>query len=111
MAAGIGERIKVFRVGEYVMYSGEGLCRVEAVCIPDHLAENREYYFLRSVHDHSRIYAPTDTKVPMRRPLTETEAIRFLEELPLIRVVIPGKLDSKRRMDAIRETVTHQTHH
>lgn len=99
----------MFREGEYVMYSGEGLCRIEKIGIPDFQSEKRRYYFLRKADDNSRIYVPLDTTLPMRMPLSEIEANRFLEGLAMLRVDIPKKLDSKKRLPLIKDTVRPQT--
>ena len=99
----------MFREGEYVMYSGEGLCRIETIGIPEFQPGKRKYYFLRKAGDNSRIYVPTDTTQPMRKPLTAKEAARFLEELATLRIDIPKRIDSKKRLPVIRETVRVQT--
>lgn len=98
----------MFCEGEYVMYSGEGLCRIEKIGIPEFQSEKRKYYFLRNV-DNSRIYVPTDTTQPMRYPLTSSEAEAFLKGLALMRISVPKKIDSKKRMPMIKETVRDQT--
>ena len=99
----------MFCEGEYVMYSGEGLCRIEKIGIPDFQSEKRNYYFLQKADDHSRIYVPTDTTLPMRKPLTAAEANQFLESLSMVRIDIPRKLDSKKRLPVIKDTVRPQT--
>lgn len=99
----------MFREGEYVMYSGEGLCLIEKIGVPDFQSDQKKYYFLRKDGENSRIYVPTDTMLPMRKPLTASEANRFLEGLTVLRISIPRKIDSKKRMPVIRETVRDQT--
>lgn len=107
---GTGEVKELFHEGEFVMYSGEGLCRIEKIGIPEFQAEkNGNYYFLRKTDDNSRIYVPINTTLPMRKPLTAAEANRFLSGLPVLSVDVPRKIDSKKRMPIIRETVHEQT--
>lgn len=99
----------MFHEGEYVMYSGEGLCWIEKIGIPEFQPGEINYYFLRRADDSGRIYVPTDTALPMRKPMTSTEANRFLDSLALLRIDIPKKLDSKKRMPIIKETIQEQT--
>ena len=99
----------MFREGEYVMYSGEGLCRIEKIGVPDFQSEKKEYYFLRNSENSSRIYVPTDTLQPMRRPMTAAEAAQFLEGLDKLSITVPKKGESKRQLQVIRETVRAQT--
>ena len=71
----------MFHEGDYVMYSGMGLCTVEKIGTPDFQPKGSQYYFLRQADDRSRIYVPVDTSMPMRKPITGPEAERLLEAL------------------------------
>lgn len=99
----------MFREGEYVMYSWEGLCLIEKIGVPGFQSDQKKYYYLRKDGENSRIYVPIDTTLPMRKPLTASEANRFLQGLTMLKISIPKKLDSKKRMPVIRETVYDQT--
>ena len=91
------------------MYSGEGLCRIEKIGVPDFRDDKKEYYCLQNPTDSIKVYVPTDTKQPMRRPMTATEAERFLEDLRGIRVDIQWRRDIKQRQRVIADTLRDQT--
>ncbi|MBR1607034.1 MAG: hypothetical protein IJ664_04935 [Clostridia bacterium] len=87
----------MYQAGEYVVYAGSGLCLVEQVGVPDFNAgeHERTYYFLRTTTDRSRIYVPTDTQLPLRSPMTEQEAVDFLDSVGEIPVSLPARRDRK----------------
>lgn len=71
----------MFQAGEYVVYSNDGLRRIEKIGTPDFQPRGKEYYYLRQMEDNGRIYVPLDTSLPLRLPMTADEAERFLNDL------------------------------
>ena len=87
----------MYQAGEYVVYADNGLCLIEQVGVPEFNAgeKDRTYYFLRTTTDKSRIYVPTDTRLPLRAPMTAQEAEGFLSSLGDIPVSLPERRDRK----------------
>ena len=73
----------MFSVGDLIVYSETGVCRVEQIGPPpfDPKAK-REYYTLSPMNCRETIYVPVDTQVFMR-PILSREAI-WSTLLPLI---------------------------
>lgn len=65
----------MFAVGDLIVYSETGVCRVEQVGAPpfDPKAK-REYYTLSPLNSRETIYAPVDTQVFMRPILSRAAA-------------------------------------
>ena len=99
----------MFHEGDYVMYSGMGLCTVEKIGTPDFQPKGSQYYFLRQADDRSRIYVPVDTRLPMRKPITGPEAERFLEALSAEVINVPKSYNHKTMLPMIKEMVRPQT--
>ena len=87
----------MFQQGEFVMYGDSGLCLVEKVGEPDFSMSERgkQYYFLRVQADGGRIYVPTDTRMPLRPPITRQEAEALLTSLGDLPVAQPDSRDHK----------------
>ena len=86
----------MYQPGDYVVYGDNGLCLVEQVGVPSFNADQKtEYYFLRTSDDGSRIYVPTDTRMPLRAPMTAQEARDFLAQLPDMPANPPERRDRK----------------
>ena len=77
----------MFQVGDLIIYSGEGVCRVESVGTPDMRGINKEqlYYTLAPVYREGKIFIPVDTKVYMRPVLTRQAALDLIARIPHIR--------------------------
>ena len=73
-----------YQVGDVVVYNGEGVCRVEAVGIPElsGLEEQKEYYTLVPLYHEGTIFIPVDTQVYMRPALSRGEAEALIRKLP-----------------------------
>ena len=99
----------MFQAGEYVVYSNDGLCRIEKIGTPDFQPRGKEYYYLRQMEDNGRIYVPLDTSLPLRLPMTADEAERFLNDLTAKTVDLPAKRDHKTVMPLLREMLKTQT--
>ena len=90
----------MFSVGEYVVYGGNGVCRIDGIGTPECAANaGQTYYFLLPVAYAGRIYAPVDTRVPMRAILTREEALALLRDMP----GIPSRVNLSRDKRALDE--------
>lgn len=80
---GSGES-NMFSIGDYIVYGGEGVCRVENIGpVPvAHMDQSKEYYTLTPLYHAGVIYAPTDTSVRMRAALNEREARALIHSIP-----------------------------
>ncbi|MCR4600188.1 MAG: CarD family transcriptional regulator [Clostridia bacterium] len=76
----------MFNVGEYIVYGGEGVCKIEDIGTPDIFdkGETRIYYTLAPLYRQGKIYTPVDTKVTMRRVISHDEAITLIQKMPEI---------------------------
>lgn len=79
----------MYRVGEYVIYRGEGVCRVEAVGLLNMsgVQKDRLYYTLAPLYFGGKIYTPVDTCAIIRPALTKEEAIGLVRTIPSIQTV------------------------
>ena len=86
----------MFQQGEFVMYGDSGLCLVEQIGVPDFVSDrSKTYYFLRVQEDGSRVYVPTDTRLPLHAPLTAEQARTLLASLPDLPLSPPPARDHK----------------
>lgn len=75
----------MYQVGDFIVYSSTGVCRVEGIGIPDGISDNTmQYYKLRPVFDSEVIYTPVDTKAFMRPILSKEQAERLIDRIPEI---------------------------
>ena len=79
----------MFRIGDWVIYGHEGVCRVEDIGHPSvpGLDPEREYYCLKPYYHAGTIYAPVDGKIVMR-PVISRSALDDLLPRSMIPVVI-----------------------
>ncbi len=74
---------KMFEVGEYIIYSHTGVCKVEEILVPEgSIYEDKLYYKLCPVFKPETVFIPVDSPVFMRRVLTKEEALRFIDSIP-----------------------------
>lgn len=87
----------MFQTGDLIVYGNSGICRVERIDVPDFqtFERGKQYYFLRCDEDGSRIYAPVDSRIPMRALLSPQEALQLLQQLPALPVQQPASRDHK----------------
>lgn len=74
----------MFNIGDLIIYSGEGVCRVEEIGNPvigGKVAE-RLYYTLAPMYRTGRVLAPVEGKVFMRPVITREEAMSLIEAIP-----------------------------
>lgn len=74
----------MFNIGDYIVYAGEGVCRVETIGpVPvAYMDQSKSYYTLNPVYHSGVIYAPTDAKARMRPMLTTEEAHMLIDGIP-----------------------------
>ncbi len=74
----------VYQTGDLIIYSGEGVCRVDAIGPVSITGANRqrEYYTLSPIYRHGRIFAPVDSSVYMRPILSREEAMNLIRRIP-----------------------------
>lgn len=80
----------MFTPGELIIYSGEGVCRVECVgqlSMPG-VGTDKQYYTLQPIYHTGKIFVPIDTKVYMRPVLTRKQAQEFVRRIPEIETEI-----------------------
>ncbi|MDD3402892.1 MAG: CarD family transcriptional regulator [Hespellia sp.] len=69
-------------VGDKVVHSPEGVCKVEEICILETQKQKREYYRLRSVVDDKVVvYIPTDNTKIQTRKLKSREEIQSILQM------------------------------
>ena len=75
----------MFAVGDLIVYSETGVCRVEQVGPPPFDPKTkREYYTLSPLNCRETIYVPVDTRVFMRPILSREAAEELIDRLPEI---------------------------
>lgn len=77
----------MFEKGDYIIYGGTGVCRVEEISVPEHLSSlglNKLYYRLSPVFGSETIYTPVDTSVFMRPIITKVQAEELIDKIPEI---------------------------
>lgn len=75
----------MFKIGDWVVYGGKGVCKVmdvgklESICV----ARDRLYYTLEPCSSHdSRIFTPVDNeKVVLRPAMNEQEAMELIDSI------------------------------
>ena len=79
-------RIKMYAVGDKIVYGSSGVCTVVEICTPNFSREERgrKYYKLRPYYSTETIYAPVDTQAFMRPVMTREEAVAFVARIPEI---------------------------
>jgi len=117
----------MYKVGDYVIYGYNGLCRIQDITELDMSGTEKktEYYCLVPVGaKDSLIYAPVgQSKVPMRSPLTEEEALALIDSAPEMTELWIGneklreekyrealKSDDSREWMRILKTMYHRRH-
>ncbi len=71
----------MYSVGELIIYSSTGVCRIVDISERD----GRQYYFLKPLYQNCTIQAPADsTKVFTRPVISKAEAEKLISEIPNI---------------------------
>lgn len=76
----------MYQPGQLIIYGGEGVCRVEALGLPDVPGINRQrtYYTLRPLYREGVVYTPVDSPVFMRPVISRAEAEALIARIPAI---------------------------
>lgn len=82
----MAEVVKLFNIGDLIIYGDEGVCRVEEISVPDlpDVSPDRLYYTLSPLYREGRIYIPVDTAVFMRPVISQSEADELIGQIPEI---------------------------
>lgn len=74
----------MFNIGDYIVYAGEGVCRVDAIGPVSiaYIDQRKTYYTLAPVYHTGLIYAPADSSARMRPMLTAEEARSLIYSIP-----------------------------
>ncbi|MEN6389037.1 MAG: CarD family transcriptional regulator [Syntrophomonas sp.] len=77
----------MYQIGDVIMYRMEGVCRVDAIGVPDSTSNDsdRLYYTLSPNNRDGLIYIPVDTDIFMRPVITYEEAQHLIKQIPHIR--------------------------
>lgn len=81
----------MFCIGQYIMYSYSGICRVEAIGTLSFTNDSqKEYYTLRPSYTttNAKIYVSVNTSAFMREVITREEAFLYLEYLKNMKVKV-----------------------
>jgi len=76
----------VYKIGQYIIYGHEGVCKVEEIGPVDIRGAQRgaDYYTLSLVHQHGKIYVPVESSAYSRTVITREEAQALVEDIPNI---------------------------
>ena len=74
----------MYKIGEYVIYGNDGVCKVENVGILNISGINKKriYYTLKPAYENGKIFTPIDTSVFMRSLVTYEEVQELIESIP-----------------------------
>ncbi len=88
-AAGMKERVTLYRPGDLILYGGTGVCRVADVVTKklSRTGPERQYYVLTPLYQTGTITTPVDNDKVLTRPvITRDEAIDLIDQIPTIQV-------------------------
>lgn len=91
----------MFQIGDYVVYGGDGVCRVEDIGCPpiDGVDQSTPFYFLKPLAYEGVIYTPVNANLPIRPALNEAEAVALINSLP----DLPAQVNCSRDKKALAE--------
>lgn len=97
----------MFKIGEYVVYGMNGVCKVESIG-PMELSgidSDKEYYTLLPLYTKgSRVYTPVDNqKVVMRTVISKTEVCNLIDEMRSVDEI--EVTDDKHREQAYKDAL------
>lgn len=74
----------MYRPGDLIIYSGEGVCRVECVGSLDLSGANKNklYYTIQPIYREGKIFIPVDTTVFMRPVISRQQADELIRRIP-----------------------------
>ncbi len=77
----------MFQINEYVIHMTGGICQVRDIAPLDISGadKDRKYYFLAPIKAQgSKVFVPVDNDSAMRKIVTESEALKLIEDFPTI---------------------------
>lgn len=80
----------MYKIGDLIIYSGEGVCRVEEIGNPiiGGKKTDKLYYTLAPLYRTGRVLAPVDGKVFMRPVITRDEAMSLIAAIPITEAAV-----------------------
>ena len=81
--------MKMYKVGDLILYGSTGVCRVDDIThdVPGREGQDQLYYVLTPLYQDFTIYVPTDTtKVFMRPIISRDEAEELIKGIPEMHV-------------------------
>lgn len=74
----------MYNIGDLIIYSGEGVCRVEEIGIPQISGANKEkkYYTLSPLYRNGKVFTPVEGNVFMRPVISREEAVELIRKMP-----------------------------
>lgn len=77
----------MFKVGDYVVKTSNGVCKIIDILSPDFVADDKKLYYqlVPLTNENTRLYVPVEKAGEnMREVMTKEEAIDLLEQIPSI---------------------------
>lgn len=97
----------MFQLDDYIIYGGNGVCRVLGIGIPtiNGADKERQYYRLQPIYENeSIIYTPVDNeKVIMRKVISKEETNELINNMPSIEILYFD--DDKMREEKYKEVM------
>lgn len=83
----------MYKVEDYIIYGGNGVCKVEDICVPPEVGgvrNDQKYYILNPIYlKGNTIYTPVEnTKVISRRIISKEETELLIKSIPSIGTLI-----------------------
>lgn len=102
--------MNLYKVGDIIIYSCEGVCRVESIEKLDvsGIDSDKLYYNLSPVYHVGNIFVPIDTKMFMRPVIKYEEVQRLISLIPMIKTGV--MIHQSRRMLEENYSKYIQTH-
>lgn len=91
----------MYRPGDLIIYSGEGVCRVEHVGSLELSGANKNklYYTIQPIYREGKIFIPVDTTVFMRPIISRQQADELIRRIP----DIEGEVYENRNLRMLNE--------
>ena len=97
----------MFKIDDYVVYGGNGVCRVADIGVLENSRNNsdREYYTLEPLYENGKIFTPVDNnKVVMRKVISREEADELINSIPSIET---GWIDDMKDRESEFKDIIH----
>jgi len=76
----------MFEINDHILYGKTGVCKITDITVPNRgsFCTGRLCYVLQPMEDSCIIYAPVESKIPMRTVISSKEANRLIDMMPKI---------------------------